>query len=62
MIFYTAKEIATRIDPTLDYYDQVMAIKRELIATPNQGILATDREFIWEVLDIVYEMNNSKED
>ena len=48
-----ARKVALKLDSTADRYDQIWAIKQELIANGSE-ILATDRETIDEVLDILY--------
>ena len=49
-----AHKVAQVTPKDADRYDQIYAIKQELIATGND-ILATDRETIDEILDILFD-------
>ena len=49
-----AHKVAQVTPKDADRYDQIFAIKQELIATGND-ILATDRETIDEILDILFD-------
>jgi hypothetical protein len=61
MFLYTPVQIAEKVSnklnfKTADRYDQIFAIKQEILAigpVPNTQ-LATDREFIDDTLDILY--------
>lgn len=53
MIKIIAKQVADKLDRTEDRYDQIWAIKQELIANDSE-ILATDRETIDDILDILF--------
>lgn len=48
-----ARKVALKIDSTADRYDQIWAIKQEYI-NAGQSLLATDRETIDRVLEILY--------
>ena len=48
-----ARRVALKLDSTADRYDQIWAIKQEFIKADAE-ILATDRESIDAVLDILY--------
>ena len=48
-----ARKVALKIDSTADRYKQIAAIQQVILAT-GQAILATDRETIDEILDILY--------
>ena len=54
----TQYEVAQRVteftDPTADRYHQIAAIKKVLTGTAQQN-LATDREFIDNVLDTLFD-------
>jgi hypothetical protein len=49
-----AKKVADKLNPDADRYDQITAIK-QILSSSGQKILATDREFIDDVLDILYD-------
>lgn len=49
-----ALKVALKLDGTEDRYDQIYAIKQELIAN-GSDILATDRETIDDILDILFD-------
>lgn len=48
-----ALKVALKLDGTEDRYDQIWAIKQELIANGSE-LLATDRETIDDILDILF--------
>lgn len=48
-----ALRVALKLDGTEDRYDQIWAIKQELIANGSE-LLATDRETIDDILDILF--------
>jgi hypothetical protein len=61
MSFYSPAKIAEKVSnklnfKTSDRYDQIFAIKQEIlsIGTVPNTLLATDREFIDDTLDILY--------
>ena len=49
-----AKSVAQKLDIAADRYDQIWAIKQELIKA-DLSIFATDRETIDSVLDILFD-------
>jgi hypothetical protein len=53
-----AKKVAAKLNPDAHRYNQITAIKRILSSSDDQKILATDREFIDDVLDILYDKYN----
>ena len=61
MFLYSPVKIAEKVSnklnfKTADRYDQIAAIKKEILAigTVPNTLLATDREFIDDTLDILY--------
>ena len=48
-----ARKVALKIDSNADRYDQIWAIKQEYTSA-GQSLLATDRETIDRVLEILY--------
>ena len=48
-----ARKVALKLDSTADRYDQIWAIKQEFIKDGRE-VLATDRDSIDAVLDILY--------
>lgn len=59
-----AEIVAKRLDnqkSKIHRYDQIAAIKSEINKTP-QKMLATDREFIDDILDILYDKYNFREE
>ena len=61
MSLYSPVQIAQKVSnklnfKTADRYDQIFAIKQEIlsIGTVPNTLLATDREFIDDTLDILY--------
>jgi len=48
-----ARRVALNLDSTADRYEQIRVIKQEILKT-DQKSLATDRETIDEILDILY--------
>lgn len=48
-----ARKVALKINSTADRYKQIATIQQVILAT-DQAILATDRETIDEILDILY--------
>tara|TARA_B100001094_G_scaffold332587_1_gene405334 strand:- start:3003 stop:3188 length:186 start_codon:yes stop_codon:yes gene_type:complete len=56
---FTNNQFATQVAATLkgyeDRYDQIVAIKK-VISESEQKLLATDRETIDSILDILYNM------
>lgn len=48
-----ARKVALKLDSTADRYDQIWATKQEYISA-GQSLLATDRETIDRVLEILY--------
>lgn len=52
-----AQKVSQKIPTTSDRYDQIWAIKQELIAT-GYRLLATDRETIDSILDILFDEYN----
>jgi|TARA_R100001198_G_C5093499_1_gene129132 hypothetical protein len=61
MFLYSPVKIAEKVSnklnfKTADRYDQIFAIKQEIlsIGTVPNTLLATDREFIDDTLDILY--------
>ena len=48
-----ALKVALKLDGTEDRYEQIWAIKQELIANGSE-LLATDRETIDDILDILF--------
>lgn len=52
-----AKKVAGKLKPDADRYDQIAAIK-QILSSSDQKILGTDREFIDDVLVILYNKHN----
>jgi hypothetical protein len=48
-----ARRVALKLDSTADRYTQIAVIK-QVIGETDQAILATDRDTIDEILDILY--------
>lgn len=49
-----ARTVALKLDSTADRYTQIAAIKQAILADNPNSVLATDRETIDGILDILY--------